>query len=39
MSADMFIVRHSESGAPYLIAQHVAPHARGQCWVMDAMRT
>ncbi|HET8694916.1 MAG TPA: aspartate carbamoyltransferase catalytic subunit [Aquabacterium sp.] len=26
MSADMFIVRHSESGAPYLIAQHVAPH-------------
>jgi len=22
----MFIVRHSESGAPYLIAQHVAPH-------------
>ncbi len=26
MQADMFIVRHSESGAPYLIAQHVAPH-------------
>ncbi|MBP6612401.1 aspartate carbamoyltransferase catalytic subunit [Aquabacterium sp.] len=26
MSADMFVVRHSESGAPYLIAQHVAPH-------------
>jgi aspartate carbamoyltransferase catalytic subunit len=26
MHADMFIVRHSESGAPYLIAQHVAPH-------------
>jgi aspartate carbamoyltransferase catalytic subunit len=24
--ADMFVVRHSESGAPYLIAQHVAPH-------------
>jgi aspartate carbamoyltransferase catalytic subunit len=22
----MFVVRHSESGAPYLIAQHVAPH-------------
>ena len=22
----MFIVRHAESGAPYLIAQHVAPH-------------
>ena len=26
MHADMFIVRHSESGAPYLIAQHAAPH-------------
>jgi len=26
MHADMFIVRHSESGAPYLIAQHCAPH-------------
>jgi aspartate carbamoyltransferase catalytic subunit len=26
MHADMFVVRHSESGAPYLIAQHVAPH-------------
>ena len=26
MQADMFIVRHSESGAPYLIAQHCAPH-------------
>jgi aspartate carbamoyltransferase catalytic subunit len=26
MQADMFVVRHSESGAPYLIAQHVAPH-------------
>lgn len=25
MHADMFIVRHSESGAPHLIAQHVAP--------------
>ena len=25
MHADMFVVRHSESGAPYLIAQHVAP--------------
>jgi aspartate carbamoyltransferase catalytic subunit len=25
MQADMFIVRHSASGAPYLIAQHVAP--------------
>ncbi|MFO1294841.1 MAG: aspartate carbamoyltransferase catalytic subunit [Rubrivivax sp.] len=26
MQADMFVVRHAESGAPYLIAQHVAPH-------------
>lgn len=26
MQADMFIVRHSQSGAPHLIAQHVAPH-------------
>ncbi|WP_218240979.1 aspartate carbamoyltransferase catalytic subunit [Comamonas fluminis] len=26
MAADIFVVRHSESGAPYLIAKHVAPH-------------
>jgi aspartate carbamoyltransferase catalytic subunit len=26
MHADMFVVRHSESGAPYLIAAHCAPH-------------
>ena len=26
MHADMFVVRHSESGAPHLIAQHCAPH-------------
>jgi aspartate carbamoyltransferase catalytic subunit len=26
MHADMFVVRHSESGAPYLIARHCAPH-------------
>jgi aspartate carbamoyltransferase catalytic subunit len=26
MDADVFVVRHSESGAPYLIAQHCAPH-------------
>jgi aspartate carbamoyltransferase catalytic subunit len=26
MAADIFVVRHSESGAPYLIAQHTAPH-------------
>jgi aspartate carbamoyltransferase catalytic subunit len=26
MHADMFVVRHSDSGAPHLIAQHCAPH-------------
>jgi len=26
MAADIFVVRHRESGAPYLIAKHVAPH-------------
>ena len=26
MHADIFVVRHGESGAPYLIAQHCAPH-------------
>src|SRR3954468_16931951 len=26
MAADLFVVRHSESGAPYLIAQHGAAH-------------
>lgn len=26
MAADIFVVRHGDSGAPYLIAQHVAPH-------------
>ncbi len=26
MHADMFVVRHAASGAPYLIAQNVAPH-------------
>ena len=26
MHADMFVVRHSESGAAHLIAQHCAPH-------------
>ena len=26
MHADMFVVRHAESGAPYLIANHVASH-------------
>jgi aspartate carbamoyltransferase catalytic subunit len=26
MAADIFVVGHGESGAPYLIAEHVAPH-------------
>ncbi len=26
MHADMFVVRHAQSGAPHLIARHVAPH-------------
>lgn len=26
MQADIFVVRHEASGAPYLIAQHVEPH-------------
>lgn len=26
MDADIFVVRHSESGAPYLIARHTPPH-------------
>ncbi len=26
MQADIFVVRHAQGGAPYLIAQHVAPH-------------
>ena len=26
MQADMFVVRHAASGAPHLIARHVAPH-------------
>jgi aspartate carbamoyltransferase catalytic subunit len=26
MAADIFVVRHSESGAPYLLARHAAPH-------------
>ncbi len=26
MHCDMFVIRHSESGAPFFMAQHVAPH-------------
>ena len=40
MHADMFVVRHSESGAPYLIAQHVrAARARGQRRRRPPLRT
>ena len=28
MNADMFVVRHSQSGAPYLIAKHLERGAR-----------
>ena len=30
MAADIFVVRHSESGAPYLISQHVADDGHRQ---------
>src|SRR5580698_1755156 len=26
MHADLFVVRHGQSGAPYMIARHLAPH-------------
>jgi len=36
MAADIFVVRHSESGAPYLIAEHVAPqHAHPTQGLLD----
>lgn len=28
MQVDMFVVRHAQSGAPFFIARHVAPHIR-----------
>ena len=36
MQADMFIVRHGSSGAPYLIAQHLAATGRDHISVVNA---
>ena len=36
MHADMFVVRHAASGAPYLIAQHLAATGRNHIHVVNA---
>ena len=36
MQADMFVVRHASSGAPYLIAQHLAATNRDHIHVVNA---
>ena len=36
MQADMFVVRHAASGAPYLIAQHLAATGRKHIRVVNA---
>lgn len=36
MQADMFVVRHASSGAPYLIAQHLAATGRKHIHVVNA---
>ncbi len=36
MDADIFVVRHSQSGAPHLIAQHLAQHGRSHVHVVNA---
>ena len=36
MQADMFVVRHASSGAPYLIAQHLAATKRSHIHVVNA---
>ncbi|MBI4997081.1 MAG: aspartate carbamoyltransferase catalytic subunit, partial [Rhodocyclales bacterium] len=36
MQADMFVVRHASSGAPYLIAQHLAATDREHIHVINA---
>ncbi len=36
MQADMFVVRHAASGAPYLIAQHLAASGRKHIHVVNA---
>jgi aspartate carbamoyltransferase catalytic subunit len=36
MDADIFVVRHSQSGAPYLIAQHLSALGRSHVHVVNA---
>ncbi|HLW05159.1 MAG TPA: aspartate carbamoyltransferase catalytic subunit [Azoarcus sp.] len=36
MQADMFVVRHAASGAPFLIAQHLFAHGRKDIHVINA---
>jgi aspartate carbamoyltransferase catalytic subunit len=36
MQADMFVVRHAASGAPFLIAQHLIAHGRNDIHVINA---
>ncbi|MEO6066208.1 MAG: aspartate carbamoyltransferase catalytic subunit [Lysobacterales bacterium] len=36
MDADIFVVRHSQSGAPYLIARHLNEHRRSHVHVVNA---
>ncbi|HTP99011.1 MAG TPA: aspartate carbamoyltransferase catalytic subunit [Casimicrobiaceae bacterium] len=36
MDADIFVVRHSQSGAPHLIAQHLNAHRRRHVHVVNA---
>src|SRR6185437_11530337 len=36
MNADMFVVRHSQSGAPYLIAEHLSAADRPHIHVINA---
>jgi aspartate carbamoyltransferase catalytic subunit len=36
MDADIFVVRHAQSGAPHLIAQHLNAHGRGHVHVVNA---
>lgn len=36
MNADMFVVRHAQSGAPFLIAKHINDHKRNHLHVVNA---
>jgi aspartate carbamoyltransferase catalytic subunit len=36
MDADIFVVRHSQSGAPHLIASHLSAHGRDHVHVVNA---